>query len=891
MKRILLFLSVLILVASTGYAQYTPKVRFNGYPQFFNQHQDSVGVLRNTGTGVAAYGKVRLGEIDTAAMRIWLGPIAGGSADGNNYTSGISFTNQRLTLTRLGLSSLTADIDTGFLATVRSLRDSLTTIRSILDGKQASGSYALTGHTHAIGDITSLSTSLSSKLNISDTASMLSGYQRAGVSGLPSGGTTGQVLTKAGSSSEWATIVFPPTTVSDVTSLQDSLNAVRNGAVPTARTITINGVAQDLTANRSWTISTGVGSVAWGSITGTLSSQTDLQNALNGKASSTHTHPISDVTNLQTALDGKAATTHSHVIADVTNLQTTLNGKVNISDTATMLSPYLRSAAAAATYQPIGSYATTTQNNLKLNISDTSSMLSGYQRNGLIGLPSGGTTGQSLFKTGGGYEWATPTYPPTTVSDVTGLQDSLNVVRNAAVPTSRTLTINGTTFDLTANRSWTVSGSVAWGGITGTLSSQTDLQSALDGKAASSHTHTIANVTGLQTALDGKEPVISAGTTAQYWRGDKTWQTLDKSAVGLANVDNTSDLSKPVSTATQTALNGKANTSHTHPQSDITNLTTDLAGKQATLVSGSNIKTINGSSVLGSGDIVVSGSAAWGSITGTLSSQTDLQSALNGKANTSHTHAISDVTTLQTELDNRTLVGHSNLRLLNTYTYFNEFINTVTTSSAGHDVQATNNGTGAASSAQATTATNRIGLLRATTGSTATGRTSVSSAASAMRFGGGTWSFEADVNVTTLSNSTERFQLVIGFFDGTGAANQTDGAYFLYDEGGVSTSSTAAAYWQTCTVSNSVRSFNTSLVQTTVNAAQWYRLRIEVNAAANSIGFYIDGNLVATHTANIPTGSGRETGFGYLLIKSVGTTARTVDFDYMSVESVFTSNR
>lgn len=59
-------------------------------------------------------------------------------------------------------------------------------------------------------------------------------------------------------------------------------------------------------------------------------------------------------------------------------------------------------------------------------------------------------------------------------------------------------------------------------------------------------------------ALAGKEPTISAGTTAQYWRGDKTWQTLDKSAVGLSNVDNTSDANKPISTATQTALNLKA---------------------------------------------------------------------------------------------------------------------------------------------------------------------------------------------------------------------------------------------------------------------------------------------------------------------------------------------
>lgn len=66
--------------------------------------------------------------------------------------------------------------------------------------------------------------------------------------------------------------------------------------------------------------------------------------------------------------------------------------------------------------------------------------------------------------------------------------------------------------------------------------------------------------TATQTALNAKENTITAGTTSQYWRGDKSWQTLNKSAVGLGNVDNTSDASKPISTATQTALNGKQGT-------------------------------------------------------------------------------------------------------------------------------------------------------------------------------------------------------------------------------------------------------------------------------------------------------------------------------------------
>jgi hypothetical protein len=59
-------------------------------------------------------------------------------------------------------------------------------------------------------------------------------------------------------------------------------------------------------------------------------------------------------------------------------------------------------------------------------------------------------------------------------------------------------------------------------------------------------------------ALATKENTITAGTTSQYFRGDKTFQILDKTAVGLSNVDNTSDVNKPVSAATQTALNAKA---------------------------------------------------------------------------------------------------------------------------------------------------------------------------------------------------------------------------------------------------------------------------------------------------------------------------------------------
>lgn len=74
--------------------------------------------------------------------------------------------------------------------------------------------------------------------------------------------------------------------------------------------------------------------------------------------------------------------------------------------------------------------------------------------------------------------------------------------------------------------------------------------------------------------------LLAAGTPDQYWRGDETWQTLDKNAVGLNQVDNTSDAGKPVSTATQAALDGKAAANHTHVIADIIGLQSVLTSLQ-----------------------------------------------------------------------------------------------------------------------------------------------------------------------------------------------------------------------------------------------------------------------------------------------------------------------
>lgn len=88
--------------------------------------------------------------------------------------------------------------------------------------------------------------------------------------------------------------------------------------------------------------------------------------------------------------------------------------------------------------------------------------------------------------------------------------------------------------------------------------------------------------------------VPDGGTTQQVLakssgaNKDVYWRSLDKSSVGLGQVDNTSDANKPISTATQAALNLKANTSALSAKADTSYVNTQLATKQDKLPVGAD---------------------------------------------------------------------------------------------------------------------------------------------------------------------------------------------------------------------------------------------------------------------------------------------------------------
>jgi hypothetical protein len=125
-------------------------------------------------------------------------------------------------------------------------------------------------------------------------------------------------------------------------------------------------------------------------------------------------------------------------------------------------------------------------------------------------------------------------------------------------------------------------GGADWGSIGGTLSDQTDLQNALNAKYDASNPSNF---------------IDSAGAPVQSVAGKTGTVTLDKNDVGLGNVDNTSDVNKPISSATQTALDGKENTF-----------------SKGSLVQGTNV-TLSGTltnRLVGSGDITISATGGGG---------------------------------------------------------------------------------------------------------------------------------------------------------------------------------------------------------------------------------------------------------------------------------------
>lgn len=397
---------------------------------------------------------------------------------------------------------------------------------------------------------------------------------------------------------------------------------------------------------------------------GTIS--TSLSN-LGVTATATELNYMDGVTsNVQTQLNGKAASTHKHAAADITSgtLSSDRLPTVPVSKGGTGATSVAAARTALGVQNPItASVALTNQN---LNSYNTEPQCGWYYAGGgnsVTSKPSGvDAFGMFVMRTASGlytqflYDsnnklW-TRTYSDSTWSTWVALVRTTDTIAKAASATNATNATNATkatqdsagqTINTTYVKSVTASGrtvTVTKGnGTTSTFQTQDT---------------TYGNMGGASTSAAGRAglvPAPSQGNANRYLRSDGTWQVppdtnttysaATTSTVGLMSASDKTKLDSIATGANKTtvdsalsststnpvqnkvinsALAGKAASSHTHPASQVTGLTANRA-----LISDANghpaVSTVTNTEL--------------GYLDGVTSS---IQSQLNGKAASSHTH-------------------------------------------------------------------------------------------------------------------------------------------------------------------------------------------------------------------------------------------------------------
>lgn len=218
--------------------------------------------------------------------------------------------------------------------------------------------------------------------------------------------------------------------------------------------------------------------------------------------------------------------------------------------------------------------------------------------------------------------------------------------------------------------------STGGGGGGGTVDAYTkeEADNKFASKAELTNVQTVANdadtkvdaltprVESVETTMNGKQDTLVSGTNIKTIN--------NQSILGEGNIEISDYYTKTEADeifATITQVN--------HQAADISALQTDMRGKQATLVSGENIKTINGESVLGEGNIEVAKKTDIPS-TDNLATKDELTAVetIANNADAKADAATSRIESVETAMGNKqdTLVSGTNIKTVNSQSILGE---------------------------------------------------------------------------------------------------------------------------------------------------------------------------------------------------------------------------
>lgn len=385
----------------------------------------------------------------------------------------------------------------------------------------------------------------------------------------------------------------------------------------------------------------GGGGVAWGAITGTLSTQTDLQ----------------------TELDAKADTSSLAIVATSGDYDDLIN--LPTIPAAQIQSDWTQSDNTQLDYIKNKPTLPATVGDMLKSVYDVDNdgVVDSAERVEIIVRNSTGSTltkGQVVYLSG-----ATGNRPNAVLADAT---DEITSSKTIGIVTANItnnsdgyVAVNGTLHDL--DTSAFAAGDTLWlsetaGAYQANTPPSEPAHAVFIGYVARSHPNLGRIVLAIQNGYELNElhgvlvPSPSANDVLYYDGSTSLWKNkaLSKSDVGLSNVDNTSDANKPVSSAQQTAIDAKvtanaaitgatktkitydskglvtagadlsasdlptgidaakigsgvvSNTEFSYLDGVTSAIQTQLNNTQDKLVSGTNIKTINSTTVLGTGN-------------------------------------------------------------------------------------------------------------------------------------------------------------------------------------------------------------------------------------------------------------------------------------------------
>lgn len=363
--------------------------------------------------------------------------------------------------------------------------------------------------------------------------------------------------------------------------------------VPQTRTITINGTAYDLTADRSWTIASGVTSfnTRTGAITAASGDYTTAQVTESGNLYYTNTRARLAVSLTTTGTSGAATYDSATGVFNIPQYQ---GGVTSFNTRTGAITLSSSDVTTALTYTPVTNARTITINGTSYDLSANRSWTIAPDVSVRNTYAFTATANQTTFTVTGGYtvglvdvfingvKLAAADFTATNGTTVvlgtgTGVENIVEIVKyvsafTTAVETTRTLTINGTTYDLSANRTWSITNATlgaqpqlngtGFVKISGTTISYDNNSYYLSSNPNSYITLASLSVTGPLTYNNttGAFNINQATSTTSGWLSYTDWVTFNgKQAAGnYVTTDTTQSISGAKTFTTQLWIGANA---------------------------------------------------------------------------------------------------------------------------------------------------------------------------------------------------------------------------------------------------------------------------------------------------------------------------------------------